>query len=72
MNMAKQKQPTKAVKPTKPTAQKFSIEKLRQNCTQLFNVSGSTFAGVTYGLEGSYSVEEMKQIIEEWRKEGVN
>lgn len=64
------KQPEK--KADKPKVTRFEIEKLGANCVELFNVSGSTFAGATYGLKGRYSVEEMKQIIEDWKKKGVN
>lgn len=53
------------------TPQKFTVEKLRENCRQLFGVSTSTFAGATYGMTGKYTVEEMKAHIEEWGKKGV-
>lgn len=56
----------------KANAKRYEIEKLYQNCVELFDVSGSTFIGATYGLKGQYSVEEMKQIIENWKKKGVN
>ncbi len=53
------------------TIQKFTIERLRQNCRQLFNVSISTFCGATYGMTGKYTIEEMKTHIEKWKKKGV-
>ena len=52
-------------------AKKFPVEKLQANCQQLFNVSTSTFAGATYGMTGSYTVEEMKAHLETWKKKGV-
>ena len=67
----KAKKQNNPVQPAKPAAVKYSIEKLRQNCTQLFNVSGSTFAGATYGLKGKYSIKEMEQIIKDWKGKGV-
>ncbi len=53
------------------TAKKYTVEKLQANCRQLFGVSTSTFAGATYGMTGTYTVEEMKTHIEAWRKKGV-
>lgn len=48
-------------------APKFGIEKLRANCVTLFGVTSSTFDGATHGLEGEFTVEAMKQTIEEWK-----
>ena len=50
---------------------KYTVEKLQANCRQLFGVSTSTFAGATYGMTGTYPVEEMKAHIEAWGKKGV-
>ena len=50
---------------------KYTVEKLQANCRQLFGVSTSTFAGATYGMTGTYTVEEMKAHIEAWKKKGV-
>lgn len=50
------------------TTRKYPIDRLRANCRKLFGVSGSTFAGATFGLTGAYTVEEMKTIIEAWKK----
>ena len=57
----------------KPVAaeSKFAIEKLRENCVQLFNVSDSTFAGASAGLTGEYTIGEMKNIIATWLKKEV-
>lgn len=52
-------------------APKFAVEKLQENCRQLFGVSTSTFAGATYGMTGKYTVEEMKAHIEAWKKREV-
>ncbi len=57
--------------PAKAEASKFTIDKLRENCRQLFGVSTSTFAGATHGLTGTFTVEEMKAHIDEWGKKGV-
>lgn len=51
--------------------QKFDIEKLKQNCIKLFHVSTSTFTGATYGMKGKYTIKEMKEYIEAWKKKGV-
>ncbi len=53
------------------SAPKFPIEKLKENCLNLFGVSTSTFVGATYGMVGKYTVEEMKTHIETWKKEAV-
>ena len=50
---------------------KFSVEKLGTNCRQLFGVSTSTFTGATCGMTGKYTVEEMREHIEDWKKKGV-
>ena len=52
-------------------APKFAVEKLQENCRQLFGVSTSTFAGATYGMTGKYTVEEMRAHIEAWKKREV-
>lgn len=56
----------------KRIVQKFTVEKLKENCRELFGVSTSTFVGATYGMTGKYTVEEMKAHIEAWRKKGVH
>ena len=61
------KEKSEVVETTKP-APKFPIEKLRSNCVALFGVTSSTFDGATLGLNGEYSVEEMKKTIEKWQK----
>ena len=51
---------------------KFSYEVLKVNCMKLFHVTSSTFIGATIGKEnGSYSITEMQNIIDEWLKKEV-
>jgi hypothetical protein len=50
---------------------KFTIDRLRADCSKLFGVSTSTFDGATHGLKGEYTVEEMKSIIQKWMKKEV-
>lgn len=50
---------------------KFSVERLRKDCSKLFGVSISTYDGATHGLDEEYSVEEMKNIINNWLKKEV-
>lgn len=71
---AKTKQETgtpEAVGEKKPQAAKFPIKKLAANCRQLFGVSSCVFAGATHGLTGEYTVDEMKDRIEKWKKQEV-
>lgn len=51
--------------------QKFPISKLAAGCMTLFGVSSSTFAGATAGMNGDYSVAEMKDHIDKWLKKEV-
>lgn len=55
-----------------PAPKKYTVERLRANCLKLFGVTTSTFAGATYGMTGTYTVEEMKAHIEAWKKKEVN
>lgn len=50
------------------TAPKFTVERLGQECRKLFDVSQCVYAGATYGLEGEYTVEEMRARIENWKQ----
>lgn len=47
-------------------APKFTVERLGENCRQLFGVSSCTYAGAMHGMTGEYTVEEMKAHISEW------
>lgn len=49
----------------------YSIDRLRQDCTILFGVSPSTFDGAVYGMRGEYTVEDMRQAIDAWKKKPV-
>lgn len=60
-----------AVSVQSETEQKYTVDKLRENCRRLFGVSTSTFAGATYGMTGKYSVKEMRSHIDAWGKKGV-
>lgn len=65
-------QPAKAentqVQPVKAaTKKKFPLEKLRANCKELFGVTDCTFAGATHGMDGNYTVDEVKAQIDKWR-----
>ena len=52
---------------TADTAPKFTIGRLRENCLTLFGVTSSTFDGATYGLDGTYTVDETKKAINKWQ-----
>lgn len=52
-------------------ARTFTLASLQANCRKLFGVSASTFAGATYGMSGSYTVEEIRAHIEAWKRKGV-
>lgn len=52
-------------------AQKYKIPQLRAYCRALFGISTSTFDGATYGLTETYTIEEMKTHINNWKKKGV-
>lgn len=49
-----------------PAGKKVPLENLRRSCVKLFGVTPSTFDGATVGLDGKFTVEEMKAIIEGW------
>ena len=46
----------------------FSLERLAQDCHELFNVTPSTFAGATCGLKEDcqMTVPEMQEHIKKW------
>ncbi len=52
-------------------AAQFTVQRMRADCSILFGVSASTFDGATHGLDGEYTVEEMKTIIQKWMKKEV-
>ncbi len=57
----------KEVTTAEQAEQKFTIPKLQKYAFELFGVPTSTFVGATYGLEGEYTVEEIKARIAEWK-----
>lgn len=56
----------KAKTETSNEESKFSLEVLRTNCVKLFKVSSSTFDGATKGLNGDFTVNEIKEKIKGW------
>lgn len=55
------------IKETVKQPPKFSLEKLRENSLELFGVTQSTFDGAAHGLNGEYTVSDMKKIIAAWQ-----
>lgn len=47
---------------------KFPLERLRQDCLKIFNVTTSTFDGATSGKTEEYTVDEVKEFIKGWQK----
>jgi hypothetical protein len=52
-------------------APKFKLERLRQDCLQIFGVTTSTFDGATCGKSGEYTIDEAKKIIDGWLKTSI-
>lgn len=73
--MATKKPTAQAVKQeaeaTPAAERKITVAKLREACVTLFDISPSTFDGAAYGLEGEYTVEEMRGIINDWLNKEV-
>ena len=48
--------------------QEYTLEKLRDNCIELFGITTTTFAGATAALpeKGMYTVAEIKGAINKW------
>lgn len=65
----KQRKVNKESKAKEP--KRFDLQKLGENSLELFGVSRFTFAGATYGLKGKYSIDEIKNVIEEWLRKEV-
>lgn len=49
----------------------FSVEVLRHKCMELFGIPVYIYDGVTCGLTDGFTIEEMKQKIDDWRKKPV-
>lgn len=46
---------------------KFKVEKLRENCMQLFHITTSTFDGAFYNVHATeLSIREARKIIDRW------
>lgn len=61
----------KAKTETNKEESKFSLEVLRANCLKLFKVSSSTFDGATKGLNGDFTVNEIKEKIKGWLEQPI-
>ncbi len=61
----------KSTNTVKAAVPKYTLEKLRENCMELFCVSKSTFDGAAYGLDGCYTVNDMRKIINNWYSKEV-
>ncbi|MDD2979530.1 MAG: hypothetical protein PHN80_06105 [Hespellia sp.] len=69
--MAKKEMETPTVSEVSET-KKFPLSVLRDNCTKLFGVTSSTFAGATVGLsDGEYTIADMNNKIKVWLKKEV-
>ena len=67
--MASKAKEVSAAVETQEAEPRFTVERLQQNAYELFGVPTSTFVGATAGLEGLFTVEEIKARIESWSKE---
>jgi len=56
---------------TEKAAPMFTVARLRKDCLELFGVGITTYDGATYGLEGQYTVNEMREIINNWKEQEV-
>lgn len=54
-----------------PAGKKVPLENLRRSCVKLFKITPSTFDGATVGLDGKFTVEEMRAIIDKWLNKEV-
>jgi len=50
---------------------KFTLERLRQDCLQIFGVTTSTFDGAASGLDGKFTIDEIKTRIKEWQEKPI-
>ena len=60
---------TTAEAPVRKTV--FSLERLRRDCLELLGVTTSTFDGAVFGLEGDFTVDEIREIIRKWQNKPV-
>lgn len=66
--MAKTKSNNSVEKEQVSEQKKFPLPALRSACLDLFGCSSAVFDGATYGLTGKYSVDEIKDRIEKFKK----
>lgn len=71
MTKKKEESKTEVKNMTEKSETVFPVERLRENCGKLFGISQSTFDGAAYGLNGEYTVKEMKSLIEKWKTKEV-
>lgn len=71
MATKKTKSPQPVVETAEKKERKVPLDNLRRSCVKLFGVSFSTFDGVTVGLSGKYTVDEMRGIIDKWLRKEV-
>lgn len=76
---SKTAEPKTATTPKSPPASEqpavkepvFSLERLRHDCFQIFGITPSTFDGATYGLEGEFTIKELREKIQAWQNTRV-
>ena len=49
----------------------FSLERLRRDCFKVFGVTSSTFDGAAHGLDGDFTVDEIRKIINDWQSKPI-
>ena len=59
-------------RPGDKAGRRFPVGTLAAHCRKVFGVSSCAFAGATHGLTGSYTISEMKTIIENWKNKEVD
>lgn len=72
----KSKEATEVIEQVTPAPQvapapTFTIERLRRDCLTLFGVTPSTYNGATHGLQGDYTVDDMRARIAKWQNQQV-
>ena len=68
-----QMKPAKTKTENQPVDKKpvFPLERLRRDCFKLLGVTTSTFDGATFGLDGEFTVDGIKKIIENWQNKPI-
>jgi hypothetical protein len=67
----RQKQETPEITSDKTQEPEYSLDKLRENCKELFDVPAHVFDGAMCGITGEFTVREAKSKIEKWAKKEV-